>query len=162
MKRLLHACQFIYNYFGMCSRRFRVNSHGSEIGRFWAKSLGYSLGFWKWPIWLSAGNRSKSLKRLLCASKWISNYLQARSRRFRVNSHGSEIGRFWAKSVGYSPWFWRWRILVSVGNRSKLPETRILHACNGIFNYFGVCSRWYLVNSQRVRHRPTLSRKPGP
>ena len=47
-----------------------------------------------------------SLKRLLYAWKWISTYFQARSLRFWVNSEGSEIGRFWAKSLGYSPWFW--------------------------------------------------------
>ena len=28
-----------------------------------------------------------------------------------------------SKGLGYSPWFWRWQILVSAGNRSKLPET---------------------------------------
>ena len=43
--------------------------------------------------------------------------------RFRVNSQGSKSGRFWEKSLGYSPWFWTWRILVSPGNSSKLSET---------------------------------------
>ena len=43
--------------------------------------------------------------------------------RFWVNSQGSEIGRFWAKTLGYSPWFWKWRIWIRTGNRSKLSET---------------------------------------
>ena len=42
--------------------------------------------------------------------------------RYGVNSQDHEIGRFWAKSLGYSLWFWTWQILVSAGNRSKLPE----------------------------------------
>ena len=54
---------------------------------------------------------SNSLKRLRCACKWISNYFRDCWWRFGVNSRGSEIGRFWVKSLGYSLWFWRWRTL---------------------------------------------------
>ena len=64
-----------------------------------------------------------SLKRLLFACKWIFNYLRDCSCGFRVNSQWSEIGRIWAKSLGYSPWFWTWRIWAGAENRSKLPET---------------------------------------
>ena len=63
------------------------------------------------------------LKRPQYAWKWISNYFRQFWRRFTVISEWSEIDRFWAKSLGYSPWFWRWRIWSSAGNRSKLPET---------------------------------------
>ena len=63
-----------------------------------------------------------SLKRLLRAWKWIFNYLRDCPCGFRVNSQGSDIGRIWAKSLDYSPWFWRWRIWASAGNRSKVPE----------------------------------------
>ena len=100
----------------------RENSQGSELVPFWAKSLSYSPWFWTWRILVSAGNRSNSLKRLY-ACKLISNCLRDRLYGLRVNSQVSEIGRFWAKSLGYSPWFWTWRILVSAGSRSKLPET---------------------------------------
>ena len=53
------------------------------------------------------GNRSK-LPCPLCACKWISNYFRDCSWRF-VNSEGSEIHRFWPKTLG-SPWFWTWPI----------------------------------------------------
>ena len=65
----------------------------------------------------------KSLKHLVYACKWISNYFKACSWRFGVNSEESEIRRFWAKSLGYSPWFSRWRNWVRSGNGSKLSET---------------------------------------
>ena len=67
-----------------------------------------------------------SLKRPQYAWKWICNYVRAHSWRFNVNSEWPEIDRFWAKRLGYSPWFWRWRIWASAGNRSKLPETPII------------------------------------
>ena len=47
-----------------------------------------------------------SMKRHFYASKWISNCFGACSKRFGMNSHGLEIGRFSAKSLGYSPWFY--------------------------------------------------------
>ena len=63
-----------------------------------------------------------SLKCLLNPSKMISIYLRDCLCRFRVNSRGSKFGRFWARGLGHSPWFWKWRIWASPGNRSKLPE----------------------------------------
>ena len=62
------------------------------------------------------------LKGLLYGCKWISKCLRDYLKGFRVNSLGSELGGFWAKSLGYSPCFWTWLILESVGNRSKLSE----------------------------------------
>ena len=59
LKCLLCACKCIWKCFRDCSWRFGVNSEGSEIHRFWAKSLCYSLWFWTGPIWEGAGNRSK-------------------------------------------------------------------------------------------------------
>ena len=61
-----------------------------------------------------------TLKRFQNPPKLIFNSLHDCFRRFRVNSQGSKIGRFWAKSLGYSPWFWTWPILTSSANRSKL------------------------------------------
>ena len=84
----------------------------------WAIAHGYQHGgFWK--VLEIAPN---SVKSILDPSKWISNSMRDRLCRFRVNSRVSDIGRFWAKSLGYSPWFWTWRILVSSGNPSKLSE----------------------------------------
>ena len=84
------------------------------------------------------------LKGLLCACKWISKGLRDYLNGFRVNSLGSETCRFWAKSLGYSPCFWTWRILASVGNRSKpswkdsyMVANGFLIACGTIWMDFG-------------------------
>ena len=82
-------------------------AHGFEHGRFW-------------QVLEIAPN---SLKRLQNRSKVICDCLPDCLCRFRVNSQGSKIGRFWAKGLGYSPWFWTWPILASPRNRSKLFET---------------------------------------
>ena len=34
-----------------------------------------------------------------------------------------KIGRFWARGLGYRPWFWTCPILASPGNRSTFSET---------------------------------------
>ena len=136
------ACKCISNYFRQCWWRFRVNSEGSEIGRFLPKSLGYSPWFWKWRIWVNVGIRSKLPE---SPPTCFSNYFRQCWWRFRVNSEGSEIGRFWRKSLGYSPWFWKWRIWVSVGNRSKLPEsppTRLANAFPTTFDNVGEDFGW--------------------
>ena len=82
-------------------------AHGFEHGRFekFCKSLQ--------TLW----NGSKNLPKL------IFNTLHDCFRRFRVNSQGSKIGRFWAKTLGYRPWFWTWPIFTSSANRSKHSET---------------------------------------
>ena len=64
-----------------------------------------------------------SLKRPQNRSKMISHCLRDCLCRFRVNSKGSKMGRFWAKGLGYSQWFWTWPILSTPANRSKLSET---------------------------------------
>ena len=64
-----------------------------------------------------------SLKRLRNRSKMSCDCLCDCLCRFKVNSQRSKIGRFWAKGLGYSPWFWRWPILWTPGNRSKLLKT---------------------------------------
>ena len=166
-----------------CSCRFRVNSEGSKIGRFWAKGWAIAHGFEHGRFWqvleiapnslIRLQNRSKMicdcLRKRLCRLGWIRKgrkladfeqkawaiahgfehgrfwkvleidpnslkRLQNRSKmicdclrdclcRFRVNSEGSKIGRFWAKGLGYSPWFWTWPILANPGNRSKVSVT---------------------------------------
>ena len=64
-----------------------------------------------------------SLKRLQNRSKMICKCFRDCLSRFRVNSQGSKIGRFWAKGLGYSPWLWTRPILDTPGNRSKISET---------------------------------------
>ena len=170
LNRVVNAWKWISNTLLDYLCRFRVNSRGTPIDRFWPKTLGYSPWFWTWRILASSGIRSKlrcwticvqferihegrkltvfdqkpwaiahgfehdgfwqvlefapnSVKRLLSAWKWISNTLQDYLCRIRTNSRGLEIDRCWPKTLGYSPWFWKWRILASSGIRSKLRET---------------------------------------
>ena len=118
------------------------------------------LGFWKWRIWVMLGFVPNSLNFLLYTCKWISNCFRECWWRFLMNSEGSEIGRFWPKSMGYSPWFWKWRIWVSVGIRSKLPEFRPIW----LQIDFQLLSRMLVTISgefRRVRNSPILTKKPG-
>ena len=82
-------------------------AHGFEHGRFW-------------QVLEIAPN---SLKRFQSPRERIFNCFGDSLCRFRVNSEESKFGRFWSKTLGYSPWFWTWPILASPGNRSKLSET---------------------------------------
>ena len=108
--------------FGLVGEDFGWIPKGPKSADFeqkaWAKAHGFEDGGFGYV----PGIVPNSLKRLVYAWKWISNYFKAWAWRFGVNSDVSEIGQFWAKSLGYSPWFWRWRIWVCAGNRSKLSE----------------------------------------
>ena len=95
---------------------------GPKSADFEQKAWAIAHGFEDGGFGYVPGIVPNSLKCLLYASKLISNYFKAWLWRFGVNSEGSEIRRFWAKSLGKSPWFWRWRIWVCAGNRSKLSE----------------------------------------
>ena len=59
LKRLQNRSKMICECFRDCFFRIRGNSQLSKIGRFWAKDLGYSPWFWTWPIFWTAGYRSK-------------------------------------------------------------------------------------------------------
>ena len=122
LKCLLNPSKMISNSLRDCLCRFRENSRGSKFGRFWAKSLGIAHGFENGGFGQVLEIAQNSLKCLLNPSKRISNSLRDCLYRFRENSRGSKIERFWAKTLGYSPWFWKWRIWASPGNRSKLSE----------------------------------------
>ena len=82
-------------------------AHGFEHGRFW-------------QVLEIAPN---SLKRFQSPHKRIFNCFGDSLCLFEMNSQESKIGRFWAKTLCFSPWFWTWPILASPGNRSKLSET---------------------------------------
>ena len=96
---------------------------GRKLAVFEQKPWTIAHAFEHGGFWYVLEIAPNSLKRLQNPSKLISNSLRDCLCRFGVNSRGSEIGSFWAKTLGYSPCFWRWRILVSSGNRSKLSET---------------------------------------
>ena len=98
--------------------------NGPKLAEFEQKAWTIAHGFEDGGFGQVSEIAPNSLKRLLRACKWIFNYLRDCSWGVWVNSQWSDIGRIWAKSLYYSPWFWRWRILASVGNRSKLHETR--------------------------------------
>ena len=122
LKHHLNAWKWISNTFRYEWFRFPVNSQGSEINRFSAKSLGYSPWFWTWRILASPANCSKLP---VTSPKCFKMHLKHVAERFV--SISSEFARvrnspFSAKTLCYSPWSWTWRILASPENRSKLPE----------------------------------------
>ena len=96
---------------------------GRKFADFEQKAWAITHGFEHGGFWQVLEIPPNSLKRLLNPYKAISDSLRDCLCRFKVNLQGSKICRFWAKSLGYSPWFWTWRILQSPGNRSKLSET---------------------------------------
>ena len=124
LKRLWNPYKMICNSLRDCLFRFPVNWQESKFDRFWAKSLwaiahGFEHGGFSQVLEIAP----ISLKRFLNPSKIIFNALRDCLCRLRFNSEDSKIDRFWAKSLGYSPWFWIWWIFESPGNRSKLSET---------------------------------------
>ena len=96
---------------------------GRNLSVFEQKAWAIAHGFEHGRFWQVLEIASNSLKRFQNPSKTISNSLRDYLCRFRMNSQGSKFGRFWAKRLGYSPWFWTWPILASPGNRFKFSET---------------------------------------
>ena len=96
---------------------------GRKLADFEQKAWAIAHGFEHGRFWQVLEIAPNSLKRQENRSKMICDCLRDCLCRSRVNSEGSKIGRFWAKGLGYSPWFWTWPILESPGNRSKLSET---------------------------------------
>ena len=95
---------------------------GPKLADFEQKAWAIAHAFEHGGFWQVLEIAQTFLKGLIYGSKWISKCLRDYLNGFRVNSLGSELGGFWAKTLGYSPGFWTWRILASVWNRSKLPE----------------------------------------
>ena len=111
----LSVCGPIWKDFGWIRK-------GPKLADFEQQAWAIAHAFEHGGFWQVLEIAPNLLKGLLYACKWISKCLRDYLNGFRVNLPGSEIGRFWAKSLGYSPCFWTWRILASVGNRSKLSE----------------------------------------
>ena len=76
LNRLQDRSKMICDCFRDCLCRFRGNSQGTKIGRFWAKGLGYSPCFWTWPIWQVLEIPPNSRKRLQNRSKMICDCLR--------------------------------------------------------------------------------------
>ena len=96
---------------------------GRKLADFEQKAWAIAHGFEHGRFWQVLENAPNSLKRLQNHSNISCDCLRDFLCRFRVNSHRSKIGRFRAKRLGYSPWFWTWPILASPGNRPKFSET---------------------------------------
>ena len=111
----LSACGTIWMDFGWIR-------WGPNLADFEQKAWAIAHAFEHGGFWQVLEIAPNFLKGLLYACKWISKCLRDYLYRCKANSLGSETGRFWAKSLGYSLCFWKWRILASVGNRSKLSE----------------------------------------
>ena len=102
---------------------FRWILKGRKLADFEQKAWAIAHGFEQSRFLQVLEIAPNSLKRFQNPPKLDFNSLHACFCRFRVNSQGSKIGRFWAKSLGFSPWFWARPIFASSGNRSKLSET---------------------------------------
>ena len=113
---ILSPCTTVYVNFGWIRKARKLADFEQKA---WAIAHGFEHG----RFWQVLEIAPKSLKRFQNPPKLIFNSLHDCFRRFRVNSQGSKIGRFWAKSLGYSPWFWTWPIFTSSANRSKHSET---------------------------------------
>ena len=96
---------------------------GGKSADFEQKAWAIAHGFEHGLIWQILEITPSSRKRLQSRSKKNSDCLRDCLCRFRVNSQGSKIGRFWAKILRYSPWFWTWPNFAGPGNHSKLSET---------------------------------------
>ena len=102
---------------------FKLIAKGRKLSDFEQKAWAIAHGFEHGRFWQVLEIAPNSPKRLQNRDKMICDCLRECLCRFRVNSQGSKIGRFWAKGLGYSLWFWTWPILASPGNFSKLSET---------------------------------------
>ena len=97
--------------------------NGRKLADFDQKTWAIANGFEHGRFWQVLAIAANPLKRLQNCSLIICDCLRDCLCRFMVNWQGWKIGRFWAKGLCYSPWFWTWPILASPGNRSKLSET---------------------------------------
>ena len=127
LQTLWNACKTVLKWFVTASANVCVDlgsiRKGQKLVDFEQKSWTIAHGLENGRFCQLLEIAPNSLKRLQNRSKMICDCLRDCLCRFRVNSLGSKIGRFWPKSLGYSPWFWRWPILASPGNRSKLSDT---------------------------------------
>ena len=122
LKRLLYAWNWFLSVCGPIWMDFVWNLLGQILADFEQKAWAIAHAFEHGGFLQVLEIAPNFLKGLPYACKWISKCLWTYLKGFRVNSQGSEIGRFWVKSLGYSPCFWTWRIWANVGNRSKLSE----------------------------------------
>ena len=96
---------------------------GRQLANFEQKAWAIAHGFEHGRFWQVLEIALNSLKRLQNRSKMIFDCFRDCLCRFRGNSRGSKIDRFWAKGLGYSPWFWTLPIFWTPGNCSKLCKT---------------------------------------
>ena len=160
LKRLQIPSKIISDSCGTCYVDLGWIRKGRKSADFEQKAWAIAHAFEHGGFWQVLEIAPNSLKRLQIPSKIISDSLRDLLCRFGVNSQRSKIGRFWAKSLGYSPCFWTWRILASPGNRSKLSETPPNPFQNNFWLFAGlVMSIW--GEFARVENWPILSKKPG-
>ena len=127
LQTLWNACKTVLKWLVIACATVCVDlgliRQGRKLGDFQQKAWAIAHGFEHGRFCQLLEIAPNSLKLLQNRSKIICDCLRDCFFRFSVNSKGSKTGRFWAKGLGYSPWFWTWRFLVSPGNRSKLSET---------------------------------------
>ena len=129
LQTLWNACKTVLKWFVTACATVCVDlgwiRKGRKLADFEQKARAIAHGFEHGRFWQVLEIAPNSLKRLQNRSKMICDCCGTVCFDLRWIRKGqfSKIGRFWAKGLGYSPWFWTWPILESPGNRSKLPET---------------------------------------
>ena len=127
LQTLWNACKTVLKWFVTACGTVCVDlgwiRKGRKLADFEQKAWAIAHGFEHGRFFQLLEIPPNSLKRLQNRSKMICDCWRDCLFRFTVNSQGSKIGRFWAKGLGYSPWFWTWPILSTPGNRSKLSQT---------------------------------------
>ena len=124
---LWNASKTVLKWFANASATFCVDlgwiRKNRKLADFEQRAWAIAHGFEHGRFWQVLEIVPNSLKRLQNRSKIICQCFRDCLCRFRVNSQVSKIGGFWAKDLGYSPWFWTCPIFWTHGNRSKLSET---------------------------------------
>ena len=126
---------------------FQNNSQGSKIGRFQQKPWAIANGFEHGRFWQVLEIAPNSLKWFQSPIKRIFNCFGDSLCRFRVNSEESKFGRFWAKTLDYSPCFWTWSIF-AILEIAPNSLKRFQSPPKLIFNCFGDLLCRFTVNLQ--------------
>ena len=129
----MSACANVCIDLGLIRSGRKLADFEQKIGRFWAKAWAIAHGFEHGRFWQVLDIAPNSLKRRQNRSKMICDCLRECLCRFRVDSKVSKIGRFWAKSLGYSPWFEDgrfWQVLEIAPNSLKCLQNRSKMICD--------------------------------
>ena len=143
LQTLWNACKTVPKWFVTACATVCVDlgwiRKGRKLADFEQKAWAIAHGFEHGRFWQVPEIAPNSLERLQNRSKMICECLRGGLCRFRVNSKVSKIGRFWAKSLGYSPWFEHgrfWQVLEIAPNSLERLQNRSKMICDCLRDCF--------------------------